>query len=147
MMQVHKSELVPQGRFSFDSNPQFRVEPIYPEHMKWSFNLPLLWMGKSEFEQVYRDLATIRRFRAFLRPVAAPVSDLWTSAAYPMGVPVERRFYTGNVLDIETDPLASAFERLMYGYCIADVRETARLHEVSLKRTINQTYGSLYRGR
>lgn len=139
----------PQGRFYFDTTPQFRVEPIYPEHMKWSFNLSLLWQTGSRFEQVYRDLATIRRFRAFLRPVAAPVYDLWTSAAYPMGVPVERhavrRYYTGNVLDIETDPLSSAFERLMYGYCIADVRETARLHEVSLKRTINQTYGKYSR--
>jgi hypothetical protein len=147
MMKVHKSELVPQGRFSFDSNPQFRVEPIYPEHMKWSVPLPLLWMGKSEFEQVYRDLTTIRRFRAFLHTVVVPVSDLWTSAAYPMGVPVERRYYTGNVMDIESDPLASAFKRLMYGYCMSDVRETARVREQQLRRTINETYGSLYRGR
>lgn len=117
----------------------------YPEQFKWSFALPLLWQTGSRFEQVYRDLTAIRRFRAFLRPVAAPVYDLWTSAAYPMGVPVERRYYTGNVVDI--DPLASAFERLMYGYCMADVRTDLSFREFLLRKSLNETYGSLYRGR
>lgn len=144
MMKVHKSELVPQGRFSFDSNPD-RIRSLlnegtyYPEQMKWSFGLPLLWQGKSEFEQVYRDLTAIRRFRRFLRPVAAPVSALWTSAAYPMGVPVERRYYTGNVLDIESD-----FYR---GYYTGDIRSCLSFREFLLRKSLNETYGSLYRGR
>lgn len=134
MMKVHKSELVPQG---FDSNPQFRVDQIYPEVFKWVIGLPLLWQGKSEFEQVYRDLTVIRRFRRFLRPVAAPVSDLWTSATYPMGVPVERRYYTGNVLDI--DPMAR--------YYTGDIRSHLSFREFLLRKSLNETYGSLYRGR
>lgn len=145
-MKQHKSELVPSGRFEW--NPYAYVvdeATTYPPNMKWSFDLPLLWRGKSDFEQVYKDLTTIRRLRAFLRPVAPPVSDLWTSAAYPMGVPVERRYYTGNVVDI--NPMADAWERLMYGYCMSDVRETVRRRENSVRMDINQTYGSLYRGR
>lgn len=155
MMKVHKSELVPQGRFDFT---YFDEATAYPKEMKWSFSLPLLWQTGSRFEQVYRDLATIRRFRAFLRPVAAPVYDLWTSAVYPMGVPVERRYYTGNVVESTAqdiidqfngvrDPRLSAFQRLMLGYCMADVRMSTYFREVSLRRTINETYGSLYRGR
>lgn len=139
MMKVHKSELVPQGRLSFST---FEESFPYPEIMKWSFSLPLLWQGKSEFEQVYRDLTAVRRFRRFLRPVAAPVSDLWTSATYPMGVPVERRYY-----DIESDPLASAFKRLMYGYCMSDVQKDIGLREQLLRWNLNSTYGSLRRGR
>lgn len=130
----------PQGRFSFT---YFDEATIYPDHMKWSFGLPLPWTGK---EQVYHDLTTIRRFRAFLRPVAAPVYDLWTSAAYPMGVPVvpfERRLWIDHFNGV--DPLASAFERLMYGYCTADVRKHLSFREVSLRRTLNETYGKFAR--
>ena len=142
-----------KGRFSFS---YFDEVQHYPKEMKWSFNMPLLWRGKSEFEQVYRDLTAVRRFRAFLRPVAAPAYDLWTSAAYPMGVPVERRFYTGNIVEPTAqdlidyfngvrDPRLSAFNRLMYGYCMSDVRETARVREQQLRRTINETYGKFAR--
>ena len=118
--------------------------------MKWRFDMPL----KSEFEQVYKDLFAVRRLRAFLRPVAAPVSDLWTSAAYPMGVPVERRYYTGNVVEPTAqdiidyfNPMAEAFNRLMRRYCMSDVRETIRQREILLRWSLNSTYGSMYRGR
>ncbi|AFH19749.1 hypothetical protein F406_gp066 [Agrobacterium phage 7-7-1] len=141
MMKVHKSELVPQGRLSFST---FEESFPYPEIMKWSFSLPLLWQGKSEFEQVYRDLAAVRRFRRFLRPVAAPVSDLWTSATYPMGVPVEHSFrpvavIDGKFLDIESD-----FYR---GYYTGDIRSHLSFREFLLRKSLNETYGSLYRGR
>jgi len=124
---VHESELVPQGRFDFN---YFDEATYYPDHMKWSFNLPLLWWGKSDFEQVCRDLAAVRRFRAFLRPVSAPVYDLWTSAAYPMGVPVscvERRYYP-------IDPIG-------YFNGMYDPRLSAGLRELSLRLTLNETYG------
>jgi hypothetical protein len=145
---VHKFELVPQGRFEFT---YFDEATAYPKEMKWSFDLPLLWRGKSDFEQVYRDLTAIRRFRAFLKPVSAPVYDLWTSAAYPMGVPascVERRYYpfdfASYVIDAFNgfaDPRLTAFQRLMMGYCMADVRMSTYFRELSLRRTINETYG------
>lgn len=142
----------PSGRISFFGTTE-RVHSLidegtyYPDHMKWSFNLPLLWWGKSDFEQVYRDLTAVRRLRAFLRPVSAPVYDLWTSAAYPMGVPtscVERRFYPIDPIGYFNgmyDPRLSAFQRLMLGYCMADVRLSAGLRELSLRRTLNETYG------
>ncbi|QBQ72093.1 hypothetical protein Milano_071 [Agrobacterium phage Milano] len=153
MMKVHKSELVPNGRLSFGT---FEEQFPYPEVMKWRFDLPLSWRGKSDFEQVYKDLTAIRRLRAFLRPVAAPVSDLRTSAAYPMGVPVERRYYTGNVVEPTAqdiidyfngvrDPKADAFNRLMYGYCVSDVRETIRQREILLRWNLNRTYGKYAR--
>lgn len=134
----------PNGRISFygkDRSPIRSLidEPIYyPDEMKWSFNLPLLWRGKSDFEQVYRDLTAIRRFRAFLRSVAAPVYDLWTSAAYPVGVPevpFERRLWIDHFNGV--DPRLNDYQRDMIRYFTEDVR----LSTYSLRRTLNETYG------
>ncbi|QIW87572.1 hypothetical protein Ab1vBOLIVR4_gp55 [Agrobacterium phage OLIVR4] len=166
-MKEHQIEVIPlpgPARFEWNQPPADAYAYVvdeataYPHDMKWRFDLPLMWQGKSAFEQVYKDLTAVRRLRAFLKPVAAPVSDLWTSAAYPMGVPVERRYYTGNVVEPTAqdiidhfngvrDPKADAFNRLMYGYCVSDVRETARQRENILRWNLNSIYGSLYRGR